>query len=257
MQAYCYLILLYYGLMLYDIWKYSWVMPLAFGTDFAYIHIAGSMNENDKISAMSLESGVMARISAGIERLPGELVRKSIHLLIALVPPIASWNLPFAMSLLAAGTLIYSFAETLRQSGRPIFIISDITQVACRARDRGRFVLGPVTLGLGAMLALSLYPNPAATIAIYALAFGDGFASLAGKTFGGPALPFIKGKTVTGSLACFVAVFIATLRITADPMRSLFIAVVATVLEALPLGNFDNLAIPVGVGLAATQIFFI
>ncbi len=32
-------------------------------------------------------------------------------------------------------------------------------------RDRGRFVIGPVTLGLGAMLALMLYPATAAAVA--------------------------------------------------------------------------------------------
>jgi phytol kinase len=214
------------------------------------------MNSQDRIWAISIETG-RAKVSARIERLPGELVRKSIHLLIALVPPLAALNLPFTMSLLAAGTLFYAFAEAARQAGRPVFIVSDLTRVSCRSKDRGRFVLGPITLGLGAMLALTLYPDPAATIAIYALAFGDGFASLVGKMFGGPAIPFMKGKTISGSMACLVAVFITTLRITQNPLESLFIACVATLLEAVPFGNFDNLVIPFGVGLAATQILFI
>jgi dolichol kinase len=34
------------------------------------------------------------------------------------------------------------------------------------------------------MLSLLLYPDPAASIAIYALAFGDGLASLVGKLVG-------------------------------------------------------------------------
>jgi dolichol kinase len=214
------------------------------------------MDNQDRIWVNTIENS-RAKVSTRIELLPGELVRKSIHLLIALVPPMASLNLPFTMSLLAVGTLFYAFAEASRRAGRSVYIISDLTRVACRTGDMGRFVLGPITLGLGAMLALTLYPDPAASIAIYALAFGDGFASLAGKTFGGPTLPFLKCKTVSGSLACLIAVFIATLRITSKPMESLVIACVATVLEAVPFGNFDNLVIPFGVGLAATQILFI
>jgi len=112
-----------------------------------------------------------------------EIIRKALHLLIALVPLLASFNLQATMALLASGTLFYVFAEKLRMAGRPVFIISNLTVLASREHDRGHFVIGPVTLGLGAMLALLLYPSTAAAIAVYALAFGDGLASVAGKLF--------------------------------------------------------------------------
>jgi dolichol kinase len=99
-----------------------------------------------------------------------------------------------------------------------------------------------------------MYPEPAATIAILALAFGDGFASLVGKVVRGPAIPFLAGKTVSGCVACFVAVFLVTLRITGRPLESLIIAGVATFLEGIPSGNFDNIIIPFGVGMVATKI---
>jgi len=111
----------------------------------------------------------------------GEIVRKALHLLIAFVPLLAGIDVRATMTLLAAGTLFYVFAERLRIEGQPVLLISDLTIIASRERDKGRFVLGPVTLGVGAMLSLLLYPSTAAAIAIYALAFGDGFASLAGK----------------------------------------------------------------------------
>jgi dolichol kinase len=190
-----------------------------------------------------------------VRRVPGELVRKSLHLLIAFVPLLASINLAFTLSLLAVGTLFYAFAEAWRHEGRYIFVVSDLTLIASRERDMGRFVLGPITLGLGAMLALMLYPEPAAAIAIYALAFGDGLASLVGKMFASPSLPGLRGKTFSGSLACFSAVFIVTLIATSRLPESLAVAAIATSIEALPLGNFDNLAIPFVVGLAATRLF--
>jgi dolichol kinase len=118
-------------------------------------------------------------------------------------------------------------------------------------------VLGPITLGIGAMLSLLLYPLPAASIAIYALAFGDGFASLVGTTVRGPRLPFLRGKTLAGSLACFTVVFIVTLRITARPVGAALIAGSATLLEAIPTGNFDNVILPFGVGMIAAKILFI
>ena len=105
------------------------------------------------------------------------------------------------MALLAFGTVFYVFAEKARLAGRTILIISDLTIIASRERDRGRFVLGPVTLGVGALLALLLYPSTAAALAIYALAFGDGLASLAGKLLPSPRIPLTRGKTLAGSLA--------------------------------------------------------
>ncbi|HUX49838.1 MAG TPA: phosphatidate cytidylyltransferase [Spirochaetia bacterium] len=181
-----------------------------------------------------------------------ELVRKSIHLLIALVPSVALvTGVDFMLALLGIGTLFYAYAETLRLNGHPVAVISYITTVAARDRDRGRFVLGPVTLGLGAMLALLLYPLPAASIAIYSLAFGDGLASLVGKMFGRLRIPFTRGKTFVGSATCFVAVYEVTLAVLGSPKEAAIIAAGATLLEMIPVRDLDNLLLPMGVGLLA------
>jgi dolichol kinase len=192
--------------------------------------------------------------TAGIARVQGELVRKSLHLLIAIVPVLASANLPATLTLLAFGTLFYAFAESSRRYGNPIIVVSDLTVIASRDKDKPGFVLGPVTLGLGAMIALLLYPDPAASIAIYALAFGDGLAALVGKVVGGPKIPFLQGKTFSGSLSCFAAVFVMAYHISRRPVESLVIGTVAMVLEGIPTGNFDNIIIPFGVGIVATKL---
>jgi phytol kinase len=189
--------------------------------------------------------------TAAIAGIQGEVVRKSLHLMIALVPMLASVNLSATLMLLAFGTLFYAFSEASRLRGAPVPIIGDLTLIASREKDRGGFVLGPITLALGTMLSLLLYPLPAAALAIYALAFGDGFASLVGSIVRGPRIPLTRGKTFSGSLACFTAVFIVAVRVTNRPFEALLVAAVATVLEALPMGNFDNVIIPIGVGLVA------
>lgn len=182
-----------------------------------------------------------------------ELVRKSLHMLIAFVPWIATqFGTAVAMALLAAGTLVYSYAESMRIAGRNVAIISWVTQIASRPRDHGHFVLGPVTLAIGAMLALLLYPAPAASIAIYALAFGDSAASLVGATAGTIRPRFLLGKSIEGSMMCFAAVFSVTALLTRDGLTALIIATVATVLEALPINDLDNVLLPTGVGLVAT-----
>jgi phytol kinase len=189
-----------------------------------------------------------------IETLAGELVRKALHLLIALVPLLAAYNLEATMLLLGGGTLFYIFAEKLRMEGRRVFIVSELTVLASRERDEGRFVLGPVTLGLGAMLALLLYPSTAAAVAIWALAFGDGLASLAGKLFRSIPIPMLRGKTVAGSLACFVAVLLSSWPLTGSLPIAVLIALAATALELVPVRDFDNLLLPVGTGFLALRL---
>ncbi|MCA1949000.1 MAG: phosphatidate cytidylyltransferase [Treponema sp.] len=179
-----------------------------------------------------------------------EIIRKSIHFLIALVPSMAVISKSGTLAVLALGVLVYSYAETMRLSGLVVPLISQITSLAARQRDQGRFVLGPVTLGVGAMLALLLYPAPAASIAIYALAFGDGLASLVGKLLGRVRPAFLMGKSLEGSLACFIAVFFIAFRISRSLPVALIAGLTATVIEVFPLKDFDNILMPIGVGFA-------
>jgi dolichol kinase len=199
----------------------------------------------------------MIRSRLGLNEVKTEIIRKSIHFLIALSPLMASVNRTFTVFFLMAGTLLYSYLETLRFSGIMVPFISSLTAVASRSRDKGRFVLGPVTLGLGALLALLLYPSPAASIAIYALAFGDGFASLAGKIFGRTKPAFLYGKSLEGSLACFAAVFISAWQVSRNFHISLVAAFAGALAEALPLEDLDNLVIPLVVGFAVQPLFFL
>jgi dolichol kinase len=189
-----------------------------------------------------------------LRELKTELIRKSIHFLIALSPSMAAVNLPLTVVILSIGTLVYASLETLRLSGIPVPLISSLTNMASRSRDKGRFVLGPVTLGLGALLALLLYPSPAASIAIYALAFGDGFASLIGKFFGRIRPAFLKGKSIEGSITCFMMVLVISYQVSFSYKIALIAALTAMVIEALPLEDYDNLAIPVIVGLAVKMV---
>jgi phytol kinase len=206
------------------------------------------------ISAASSRTS-LRNVHAISEEIRIEILRKSIHLLIAFIPGIAQISLGLAVGLLAGGVLFYAACEQLRMAGYKVPVISKVTALAARRRDGGRFVLGPITLGLGALLSLMLYPNPAASIAIYALAFGDGLSSLIGKSFGSVRLPFTGGKSLEGSLTCLIAVMVAAYAVTGDAPRSLAIAAAAMLIEAAPTKDFDNIVLPVSVGAIATLLF--
>jgi dolichol kinase len=183
-----------------------------------------------------------------------ELFRKAIHVSIAIVPALAAVSMSLANSVLLIGMTIYVAAESARRGGVTVSVISRLTVLAARGREEDAFVLGPVTLGLGALAALQLYPEPAASIAIYALAFGDSAASIVGTAFGRLKIPFTGGKSVAGSVACCVVVFVAALRITGRPGAAGIIALAAAAVEAAPTRDFDNLILPAGTGLVAAYL---
>jgi dolichol kinase len=194
------------------------------------------------------------RAAEGLDEFRAEILRKSIHFLIGLSSLLAGLNYSATVALLVTGILVYIKMESLRLAGFRVPLASSLTNMASRPRDRGRFVLGPVTLGLGALLALLLFPSPAASIAIYALAFGDGFASLIGKLFGRLRPAFLQGKSLEGCAACFFAVLIAAHQVSHDYRIALAAALTAMVTEALPLEDYDNLALPLAVGLMVSVI---
>lgn len=199
-----------------------------------------------------LEARDAAIVSGNAGELKTEIVRKTLHFLIALAPGMSAINKPFTMAFLMAGTLGYAFMEYLRLLGVKVPVISLLTSLASRTPENDRFEMGPVTLGLGALFALFLFPYPAAAIAIYALAFGDGFASLAGKFFGKTRPAFLHGKSVEGSFVCFFACFISAYAVSGSVQIAGIAALTAMSVEALPLGDYDNLALPVTVGLAVS-----
>jgi len=201
----------------------------------------------------NLLSVIAARtLPANILELRTELFRKSIHMIIAITPMLAAAiDRGFTLALLGAGAIIYTYSEILRAQGHSLAFISGIKDFALRKRDKNCFAGGPVTLALGAMAALLLFPSDVAKIAIYALAFGDGFASIVGKVFGKTKIPFTGGKSVEGSMACFFAVLISSYQITSNIGLAFTTAFVVMVAEALPLGDYDNFVIPMVAGVTA------
>ena len=184
-----------------------------------------------------------------------ELFRKSIHVCSAFIPQLLYYaRIPLLFALTAA-LLLYSVAEFLRLKGKSIPVVSTVTAAAARKRDENRFVLGPVTLCAGIILAAILFEPFAASIGIYALAFGDGLASLAGKLFGKVKIPLTQGKTVAGSLTCFAAIFVSCFLVCFNAKIALCVASAGMFIELLPLKDLDNLFIPLVLGMVAQSLY--
>lgn len=187
-----------------------------------------------------------------VEELLVEVFRKTIHLSSALTVVFAErWYTPTVIGIIGI-SILYCISEFLRMYGHELYLITNITRYASRKRDKGRFVLGPLTLAGGVLAALLLFPIHTAKIAIFALAFGDGLASLVGKRFGKIRLAFFKDKTVAGSLTCFAAVFLSTFAVSGNFWKSLVLGIAGAGIEMLPLKDYDNLLIPIAIGFLAS-----
>lgn len=184
-----------------------------------------------------------------------ELFRKSIHLCGALIPTfLAFFYVPTLIALVLIA-VIYTVSEIFRLHGIRIPVIAHVTEFAARKRDENKFVAGPVTLVVGILAVAVFFEPTAARIGIYALAFGDGLASLAGKLFGHTRIPFTHGKTVAGSLTCFIAVFVSSFLVCKNFIQALILGAVAMLIEVIPLADFDNVVIPIAIA-AVVQFAF-
>jgi len=188
--------------------------------------------------------------------LKAELGRKAIHLLIALVPTLAVMlGYSNTALLLMAGVFFYSILESMRFLGFSPPLVSSITTAVVREREQGRFVLAPVTLGLGALFTLILFPPQIASAAIYALAFGDSAASLTGKCLGRIRPAFLAGKSVEGCLACFAFSALAGFAVFQDLKVAAAIGAASMIVDSLPFEEFDNLLMPLAAGMAVIVFF--
>lgn len=191
-----------------------------------------------------------------------ELFRKAIHLCAAFVPPLLWRAKTPTLIALACVTVLFCIEELLRLRGKEMPLISAVTEAAARRRDENRFVLGPVTLSCGIIITALVWEKVPAAIGIYALAFGDGLASLAGCLFSKVRIPFTDGKTAAGSLTCFAAIFISCWAVCRHFVYgqvnvtkvALIIAACGTAIEILPLKDFDNLLLPVALGGIAQRL---
>ena len=195
-------------------------------------------------------------VSGGVSgEFKAELSRKIIHILIALVPALAALDYSNTALLLMGGVLFYTCAESLRFLGFSTPLVSSITASVLREREQGHFALAPVTLGLGALLALLLFPPQVARVAIYALAFGDSAASLVGKFLGRLRPGFLSGKSIEGALACFAASALAGFMVFHDWKIAAAAGAAAMLVDTLPFEDFDNLLLPLAAGLGVMIMY--
>ncbi len=179
-----------------------------------------------------------------------ELLRKAIHISGILLIPLLLWKREVFSLVCLALLAIYLFSEWCLKKGFSLPLLTTLNLHSKRDHERDHLSKGAVFLLLSAAILPFLFGIQASAIGLSQTFIGDAFAGVLGKKFGHKKIPFSPEKSWAGSLAFFVSAFLITLYFV--PIRpAFFFALAGTLLEALPLPDYDNVIIPVGVSLLA------
>ncbi len=183
----------------------------------------------------------------------GEIGRKAFHLS-AIAIPIGYYLLPTGTGkkILLFLTAVSLTVDVIRLNAPRIraFFFMFFGRLV---RDHERYsLLGSTYLLLSSLICAYAFEKPITSAALAFLIVGDTVAALVGKSIGRVR---IFGKTLEGSLACFIVCLavgwlIPELTIT----QAIAGAAMATLIELLPVPLDDNLRIPLAAGFTMTLI---
>jgi phytol kinase len=177
-----------------------------------------------------------------------ELFRKGIHALGSLFPFVARFHTPLSISILSGAVLLYGISEIFRYMGMSFSPIALITRKAQRMDERRGIIIGPIFLGLGILLTICVFDYSAYLPAVLIVSVSDCLSAIIGILFGKVYIFRSHKRTIEGSFAFFAASSII-LFLTVDPALAIPAAVIATILELIPVYNLDNLLVPFGTAL--------
>jgi len=186
-----------------------------------------------------------------------DLYRESIHIagfFVALFTMQLGLNHFWVAFVILMVTLVYMISELARMLGVNIPIASTVTWNAALQPEVYEFVTAPIFFAFGIILALLLFPAPVSYASIAAFTFGDGFATIFGKSVGRHVFPHNKGKKVEGTVLGLLFALLGA-SVFVNPLMAVVSAAAAMIMETLPTPLNDNLTMPLAAGLAMLALF--
>lgn len=179
-----------------------------------------------------------------------ELTRKSIHLL-GLVVPILYLFTSRNFAIIGVGGLVAlalgaELLKVLVPSVRATFL--RIFSPILRSQEQKGGPTGATYFLIGSFLCVLFFDKTLAIVCLCFLTLGDLCAALIGKQWG--RIKLFSRKSLEGSLACFVVCIAVALLMRLHPAVAITGALVATVVELLPIGVDDNITMPLISGFA-------
>lgn len=183
-----------------------------------------------------------------------ELARKSIHITSATAPVAYALGVPAGVMLSALLSLAAIALGVELARHRSVAVRTAFTRLfgpILRGHEHDA-LSGATWMLLAFALAAAVYPRPIAVTAMWAVSIGDAAAAIVGRTAAARRRTPSAGKTIVGSIACFVATLAGALLVAhLPPLPAATLALAAAAAERLPIpGLDDNLRIVLGVGAA-------
>lgn len=177
-----------------------------------------------------------------------ELRRKSIHLSMIVIPVWVyftppSWGL-LGLIIATLATVVLDLLRLSDQRLRRFFLQLFRSMIR---RHEEEHLLGSTYFMIAALLSVIAFEKMIAISALTYLVLGDSAAAFVGKKFGRPTY---WGKSVQGSVACFLVCLTIGSVVLSNPWVALTGALTATLAEALPVPMDDNMRVPILSGLA-------
>lgn len=140
-----------------------------------------------------------------------------------------------------------------------------------RSGDPKEILKGPLFYGIAFIIVTILFwrNSPLGIITLMILCGGDGIADIVGRNISSPTLKWSKNKSIAGSIAMFIGGFIFStvlvlifiksgylhLDLTQSILKIIILNLVATIVESLPISDWDNVTVPVAVIFVGLIIF--
>jgi glycerol-3-phosphate acyltransferase PlsY len=187
-----------------------------------------------------------------------EVRRKFIHLIPLLIPLVSTFDILKKQELIiVAGisTLIaFSLDIARMRRGFVSKVFFQLFGSLLRPSEKRTFTGSSYYL-LGIFLALLIFPKPIAEASMFILIIGDTMAAFVGTMWGRTK---IWGKSLEGSLAFLVSSCAILALLGRVGMHVAVVgALVATVVELLPLSINDNLTIPISSGVSMYLVSYL
>ncbi len=173
-----------------------------------------------------------------------ELLRKSIHLSGLILPVIyLFFDKPAMLIFVGILTGVVIIIELVKWISLSFsnFFFRTFTPMLRRHEQRGA-ITGATYYVISTFLCILFFSKTLAIVCIFFMVLGDLAAALVGKMWGRTKL--LGRKSLEGSLACFMVCATIALVQLQHPVIGLIGALVATIVELLPLQIDDNLTVP-------------
>lgn len=112
-----------------------------------------------------------------------------------------------------------------------------------REKNRNNPSLQAFYANIGILVSFLIF-GKLAVVGVIVLAVGDSFSTFVGKIWGKNNLFYSEKKTVEGSLAFFISVYLVMLLVFKESREAVFVTSVSALLESFELNIDDNLLIP-------------